>query len=100
MKKSEPRLFVRYVSSAAMLSALLVFAPVIMRQHLAGIRPGGFSEGHAGVFSGGGFRGGLSAPHSIPGFTAPALRSFGAAPRMNLTAPRYFFAPQRNVLST
>jgi hypothetical protein len=87
LKKSETQMFVRYVFPIAILGALLVFVPVIMGQHLAGSHYGSFSGGHMGGFSGGGFHSGFSAPHSFGGFSAPTLRSFSAALRLNWTAP-------------
>jgi hypothetical protein len=95
-KNSAIQLFWPSVLPVVMFGGLLVLAPGTLGQRLAGSRSAGFSAGHVGGFSGGGFRGSFSAPHPFGSFTAPAPRGFGAAPRMNWAAPRYDFAPQQN----
>lgn len=67
-----------------MLGAFLILVSAASGQHFAGGHSGGFGGGRPGGFSGGGFHAGFS-----------AARGFGAAPRMNWTAPRYGFMPQR-----
>ncbi|HTX42392.1 MAG TPA: hypothetical protein VMD25_11225 [Acidobacteriaceae bacterium] len=85
----------RRVFPVAALSLLLTLAPASFAQHGGG----GHSGGHASGFSGGGFRGGFSAPRSFSGFSGYGSRSFGAAPRMNWTAPRYSFVPRSGAYS-
>jgi hypothetical protein len=89
------QLFWRSALPAVMFDALLVLAPGTLGQHLAGNRSAGFSGGHAGGFPGGGFHGGFSAPPTFRGFSGPAPRAFGIAPRMNWTIPHHSFVPQQ-----
>ncbi len=89
----------RRVFPVAVLSFLLTLAPASFAQDGGGGHSGGFSGGHAGGFAGGGFRGGFSAPRSFSGFSGYGSRSFGAAPRMTWTAPRYSFAPRSGAYS-
>ena len=96
VKNSAIELFWRSVLPVVMFGMLMVLAPGTLGQRLAGNRSTGFSGGHVGGFSGGGLYGAFRAPHPFGGFTAPAPRGFGAAPRMNWVAPRYNFVPQRN----
>lgn len=105
MRQTEKQSLVRRVFSAAMLAALLMMMPRTFGQHLTGGghpagfgggHMGGFSGGHLGAFNGGGFRGGFSAPRTFGGFSTPAQRGFGPAPRINLAAPHSNFVPQRS----
>lgn len=86
----------RRVIPVAALSLLLTLAPAAFAQHGGGGHSGG---GHVGGFSGGGFHGGFSAPRSFSGFSGYGARSFGAAPRMTWTAPRYSFVPRSGAYS-
>ena len=105
MRQTEKQSLVRRVFSAAMLAALLIMMPRTFGQHLTGGghpagfgggQMGGFSGGHLGAFNGGGFRGGFSAPRTFGGFSTPAQRGLGTAPRINLAVPHSNFVPKRN----
>lgn len=105
MRQTEKQSLVRWVFSAAMLAALLIMMPRTFGQHLTGGghpagfgggQMGGFSGGHLGAFNGGGFRGGFSAPRTFGGFSTPAQRGLGTAPRINLAVPHSNFVPKRN----
>ena len=92
---SERSSFVRRAFYAATLGMILTFAPGAFGQHVVGGHPSSFSGGHAGGLSSGGFRGSFSAPPTSRGFSGPAPRAFGVAPRMNWTIPHHSFVLQQ-----